>query len=172
MQAYPSEFKEAVLERVLSGELSLNAASKTYKLAFSTVRKCRNKALAANMPASLTTQGNRMNRLILPKGVSYLKAHEAVVLKHVLGEVEFGKYCRKTGITTEQVKQWQQWFEAHPEACNREELTAAKGQLQGLVREKAQMSRELEKQKTALSKTATMLLLSKKAQAILEGKDD
>lgn len=171
MQAYPSEFKEAVLERVLSGESSLNAVAPTYKLAFSTVRKWRDKALAANMPESLTIQGNRMNRLTLPKGVSYLKVYEAVVIKRVLGEVEFGKYCRKTGITSEQVNQWQQWFEAHPEACNREELTAAKEQLQGLVREKAQMSRELEKQKTALSKTATMLLLSKKAQAFLEGKD-
>ena len=123
MQPYPSEFKEAVLERVLSGEISMNAAAQTYKLAFATVRKWRDDVLAANMPASLTTQGNRMNRLILPKSVSYLKAHEAVVLKHVLGEVEFGKYCRKAGITTEQVNQWQQWFETHPEACNREELT-------------------------------------------------
>jgi len=172
MQPYSSEFKEAVLARILSGEISLNAASRTYKLSFSTVRKWRDQALAANMPASLTTQGNQMNRLILPKGVSYLKAYEAVVLKRVLGEVEFGKYCRKTGITSEQANRWQQWFEAHPEACNREELTAAKGQLQGLVREKAQMSRELEKKKTALSKTATMLLLSKKARAFLEGKDD
>ena len=161
MQPYPSEFKEAVLERVLSGEISMNAAAQTYKLAFATVRKWRDDVLAANMPASLTTQGNRMNRLILPKSVSYLKAHEAVVLKHVLGEVEFGKYCRKAGITTEQVNQWQQWFETHPEACNREELTATKEQLRGLVREKAQMSRELEKQKTALSKTATMLLSQK-----------
>ena len=45
MQPYSSEFKEAVLARILSGEISLNAASRTYKLAFSTVRKWRDQAL-------------------------------------------------------------------------------------------------------------------------------
>lgn len=84
----------------------------------------------------------------------------------------FGKHCRKAGITTEQVTQGQQRLEAHPEACNREELTATKDRIRWQVREKAQMSREPEKQNTALSKTATRLLLPKKAQAILEGKDD
>lgn len=90
----------------------------------------------------------------------------------VLEESAFGKYCRKEGITTEDVKKWKQWFDEHPEACNREDLTATQTELRGLVRENAEMNRELEKQKTALSKTATMLLLSKKAEAIWGKKDN
>lgn len=39
MQPYPGEFKEVVLERALSGEISLRGAAQTYKLAFVTVRK-------------------------------------------------------------------------------------------------------------------------------------
>lgn len=52
MQPYPSELKEAVLEHALSGEISLNAAPQTNKLAFAAVRKWRDNALDFNMPAS------------------------------------------------------------------------------------------------------------------------
>ncbi len=53
MQPYPSELKEVVLERVLSGEISLNAAPQTDKLGFAAVRKWRDNALTFSMPASL-----------------------------------------------------------------------------------------------------------------------
>lgn len=53
MQPYPSELKEVVLECVLSGEISLNAASQTDKLGFAAVRKWRDNALTFSMPASL-----------------------------------------------------------------------------------------------------------------------
>lgn len=46
MQPYPSELKEAVLEHALSGEIPLNAAPQTDKLAFAEVRKWRDNALA------------------------------------------------------------------------------------------------------------------------------
>lgn len=170
--SYSEEFRASVVERILSGEISLNEATRTYKLAAQTVRAWRDKALAANMQASPNRKKSVMKRLILPKNINYLKAHEAVVLMRVLEETAFGKYCRKEGITTEDVKKWKQWFDEHPEACNREDLTATQTELRGLVRENADMNRELEKQKTALSKTATMLLLSKKAEAIWEKKDN
>ena len=170
--SYSEEFRASVIERVLSGEISLKEASRTYKLATQTVRTWRDKALAANMQASPNRKKSVMKRLILPKSINYLKAHEAVVLMCVLEETAFGKYCRKEGITTEDVKKWKQWFDEHPEACNREDLTATQTELRGLVRENADMNRELEKQKTALSKTATMLLLSKKAEAIWGRKDN
>jgi len=170
--SYSEEFRASVVERVLSGEISLKEATRTYKLAAQTVRSWRDKALAANMQASSNREKRVMKRLILPKSINYLKAHEAVVLMRVLEESAFGKYCRKEGITTEDVKKWKQWFDEHPEACNREELSATQTELRGLVRENADMNRELEKQKTALSKTATMLLLSKKAEAIWGKKDN
>ena len=53
MQPYPSELKEVVLERVLSGEISLNVAPQTDKSGFAAVRKWRDNALTFNMPASL-----------------------------------------------------------------------------------------------------------------------
>ena len=53
MQPYPNELKEVVLERVLSGEISLNVAPQTDKSGFAAVRKWRDNALTFNMPASL-----------------------------------------------------------------------------------------------------------------------
>lgn len=53
MQPYPSELKEVILERVLSGEISRNAPSQTDKLGFAAVRKWRDNALTFSMPASL-----------------------------------------------------------------------------------------------------------------------
>lgn len=52
MQPYPSELKEVILERVLSGEISRNAPSQTDKLGFAAVRKWRDNALTFSMPAS------------------------------------------------------------------------------------------------------------------------
>ncbi len=170
--SYSEEFRASLVERILSGEISVSAAAQTYKLAPQTIRAWRDKALAANMQASSNNKKSDMKRLILPKNISYLKAHEAVILMRVLEESAFGKYCRKEGITTEDVKKWKLWFDEHPEACNREDLTTTQKELRGLVRENAEMNRELEKQKTALSKTATMLLLSKKAEAIWGKKDN
>lgn len=61
MQPQSSTFKEAALECVLSGEISLCDAAQTYKFSVVTVRTWRDRALADNMPAALTTQMNRMN---------------------------------------------------------------------------------------------------------------
>ncbi|MCI6632473.1 MAG: hypothetical protein MR720_05890 [Sutterella sp.] len=45
----------------MSGEISLCDAAQTYKFSLVTVRTWRDRALADNMPATLTTQMNRMN---------------------------------------------------------------------------------------------------------------
>ena len=46
--SYSEEFRASVVERILSGEISLKEATRTYKLATQTVRAWRDKALADN----------------------------------------------------------------------------------------------------------------------------
>ena len=91
--SYSEEFRASVVERILSGEISLKEATRTYKLAAQTVRPWRDKALAANTQTSSNREKRVMKRLILPKSINYLKAHEAVVLMRVIEESTFGKYC-------------------------------------------------------------------------------
>ena len=46
--SYSEEFRAPVVERILSGEISLKEATRTYKLATQTDRSWRDKAIADN----------------------------------------------------------------------------------------------------------------------------
>ena len=168
---YSEEFKDAVLERLLAKEISIKAASTEYQVSKQTLRNWRDKMLAGNMGFSLTKKGAAVKRLSLPKNISYLQAYDAVVMLRVASDTAFGKYCRQQGITRDQVLSWKQWFAEHPNACNTEELSASREVVRDQQKQLVTLGRKMEKQQKALAETATMLMLSKKAQAILGGKE-
>ena len=109
---------------------------------------------------------NKLTRLRLPKGVSYLQAHEAVTAMALLGESEFGAYCRKHGFTAEAVKGWSAWFADHPDMVCSDEHRETKKRLQAAQGEIQALGKKVRKQEKALAEAATMLLISKKAEAI------
>lgn len=167
---YSEEFKNSVVSRILRKELSVAAAAKQYRVGRSTLHKWKLQALDDRISPSQSNESdpemNKLTKLRLPKGVSYLQAHEAVTAMALLGESEFGAYCRKHGYTADAVKKWKAWFEAHPGAVSSDEHREARSQLNEALREVQSLHKQIGKKDKALAEAATMLLISKKAEAI------
>ena len=85
---YSQEFKDNVVARLLSKELSISEAVERYSIGKSTIsywlRIAREQAGFGTLP----NKGNLkpMTSLKLPKGVTYLQAHTAVVAKEIMSE--------------------------------------------------------------------------------------
>ena len=94
-----------------------------------------------------------------------------VVETSLLSEVELAEYCRSKGLFVEQVHTWR---DACVQANGGVALEASR--LQKDIREKdreiKQLEYELRRKESALAETAALLVLRKKAHAILgDGKD-
>lgn len=174
---YSEEFKNSVVSRILSKEISVAAATTQYKISKTTLYNWKAEALNGTISASQSKESmptmSQPEKLRLPKGVEYLEAHEAVVLMKHLDEAAFGALCRTKGYLPDEVKKWDAWFIKHPMAVNAEELHAARKDLQkahGQAKESnsqiSELKRTVAKQEKALSTAAVQLLLSKKAAAI------
>ena len=111
-----------------------------------------------------------MTKLKLPKGVSYLQAYAAVIVREIMSEADFGQYCRKHGYLASNVEQWAAWFSKNPDAVNKKVHDSTVSELSEAKKLNAQQAREIAKKDKALADAATMLLLSKKAEAIWEAK--
>ena len=85
---YSQEFKDNVVARLLSKELSISEAVEQYSIGKSTIsywpRIAREQAGCGTLP----NKGNAkiMASLKLPKGVTYLQAHTAVNAKAFMSE--------------------------------------------------------------------------------------
>lgn len=170
--AYSEEFKDRVVSRILSKELSLAAAVRQYKVSENTLRAWKAKALNDTISPSKSEKSNSpMPTLHLPAGVSYLQAYKAVVLMETLSETEFGAYCRKHGLTAESVKGWSAWFAAHPDMVCSDEHRETKKRLQAAQGEIQALGKKVRKQEKALAEYGIMMALAKKAQAIY-GRED
>ena len=92
---YSQEFKDNVVARLLSKELSISEAVERYSIGKSTIsywlRIAREQAVCGTLP----NKGNLkpMTSLKLPKGVTYLQAHSAVVAREIMSETAFGQFC-------------------------------------------------------------------------------
>ena len=90
---YSQEFKDNVVARLLSKELSISEAVEQYSIGKSTIsywlRIAREQAGCGTLP----NKGNPklMASLKLPKGVTYLQAHTAVNAKAFMSETDFGQ---------------------------------------------------------------------------------
>ena len=172
---YSEEFKNHVVSRLLMGEVTIAQAQEQYGVSTFSLREWRKKALSQageSSAAETHEQENlQMSKLRLPKGVTYLQAHEAVAAKRLLSETDYGAYCRKNGLVNTTVEGWAKWFAAHPDACNSEDLQAERQLRVQAQRDAAAKDKELARKDKALSETATMLVLAKKAQAIWGAKE-
>lgn len=174
---YPERFKKAVLNRVLSGDLTLAEAADQFFLKPVLLQKWLEyaaKQVGTNAETAPEDQEEHpMNKLLLPQGYTYLQAHRAVVLKQALTPESFGELCRKEGLYAEQVNEWEKWFVANPDAVNSSEYAALKAQLQQTQSAQAeakititQQEIEIHKKDAALAEYAALELLGKKLRAL------
>ena len=108
----------------------------------------------------------------VPKGVTYLQAHTAVNAKAFLSETDFGQYCRKHGYLASTVDAWAEWFSKHPDAVDKRQHEAQASAITELKKENARQAQEISRKDKALADAATMLMLSKKAEAIWGEKEN
>ena len=85
---YSDEFKNHVVSRLLTGEITISQAQEQFGVSTFSLREWRKKALSQageSIAAETPAQENpKMSKLRLPKGVTYLQAHEAVAAKRLL----------------------------------------------------------------------------------------
>jgi len=86
----------------------------------------------------------------------------AVIATDSMNEAERSAYCREHGLYVEQLDAWKQAFEA----MSQTDSTASKRDLRAARRKNKKLEKELLRKDRALSETAALLALSKKAEAI------
>lgn len=165
---YSQEFKDQTVARLLRKELTVAEASKQYSISRATLYDWIKAVMKQTGGTSKPNKGSSpsMTNLKLPKGVTYLQAHTAVNAKELLSETDFGQFCRKHGYLASSVEQWADWFRKNPDAVNKKVLDSTLSELSTMQKINAQQTREIAKKDKALADAATMLLLSKKAEAI------
>ncbi len=176
---YSEEFKNNVVARLLGKEVSYTEAVQQYGVSYVTLRNWVGKATAPGCEATANSKEARtMEKLKLPKGMTYLKAYKAVNAQEFMSETDFGQYCRKHGLLAATVEEWALWFKGHPDMVDRKELDECQSELRKSRRESAwkteeidKRDREINRKNKALADASTMLMLSKKAQAIWGGKE-
>ena len=170
---YSQEFKDNVVARLLSKELSISEAVEQYSIGKSTISYWLKIAREQAGCGTLPNKGNPklMTSLKLPKGVTYLQAHTAVNAKAFMSETDFGQFCRKHGYLASTVDAWAEWFNNHPDAVDKKLHDAQMSAMSELKKENARKDREIARKDKALADAATMLMLSKKAEAIWGAKE-
>lgn len=89
----------------------------------------------------------------------------AIIQTAAMNEVERSEYCRQHGLYPEQVDAWKAAFEATDaigEPISKAELVSER-------KKNKQLEKELRRKEKALAEAASLLVLSKKAQAIWWG---
>ena len=171
---YSQELKDNVVARLLSKELSISEAVEQYSIGKSTISYWLKIAREQAVCGMLPNKGNLkpMTSLKLPKGVTYLQAHTAVVAREIMSETAFGQFCRKHGYLASTVDAWAEWFNNHPDAVDKKLHDAQMSAMAELKKENARKGREIARKDKALADAATMLMLSKKAEAIWGGEKE
>jgi transposase-like protein len=153
---YPQDVKEAVVRSALAGELTQDAIAERYGVSRSSVqqwvRQVRKVAGAA-----MTKSEKR------PQDWTAEERFAAILETQGMTEEERGGWCRRHGLHSHQLAQWQR----DAVAGSRGELaTREQAELKRLRQENAELKRDLARKDKALAETTALLVLKKKAQLL------
>ena len=161
---YTEEFKESVLKRMgPPNNEAVKDLSKEFGISEPTLYNWRKKARIDGH----ATPGNGKTTDRWSSEDKFL----VVLETYAMNQSELGEYCRKKGLYKEQIDAWRS-------TClnaNTGETNQTKRLSQELKEEKKrsiEIKRDLRKKEKALAEAAALLLLRKKAQAILGDEED
>lgn len=155
---YPKEMKETVVSRIMSGEETISDIGRDTGININTLYRWRDAAQKKGLSA--TTKYKNADKW------SSQDKFTVVLETANLSEIEFSEYCRQKGIYLEQVRE-------RKEACInandnvKENNTRANKELREIKKEKEKIENDLARKEKALAETAALLVLRKKANAIL-----
>lgn len=158
MKRFTDGFKEQAIQKaLLRGSINLENIAMDLGVGYSTLQKwMRQHRLVSN---NMTTEKT-------PNNWTTEERFTALMETHAMDESKTSRYCREKGLYAHHLVAWRQDFMALKQA-NKTDKQASRE----LKKEIAQLNKELNRKDKALAETAALLVLQKKFQALLEGKD-
>lgn len=161
---YPQERKEAVLKKMLPPHnKSIPEIAKEEAISEATLYNWRK---AARAEGRLLPNGDNT-----PSGWSAADKFAAVVETAAMNEAELSAYCRQRGLYPEQIRAWREACEQANDWDRTQNLQLKETRKADEKRIK-ELERELRQKEKALTETAALLVLRKKAQAIWGDEED
>jgi transposase-like protein len=156
---YSDEFKKAIVEKYLSNpENSVNFIAREAAIPASTLKNWLNK--------SNKLKGFAMNK----KNSRKLKPEEKfdiLVLTSSMNEAQKSEYCRSHGLYPEELEEWKsECIKSFKTGSKDSDNNKQRSKEKELEREIKTLEKDLNRKDKALSETAALLVLKKKAQAI------
>lgn len=158
---YSQEFRDKVIERVLTGGDSQETLATEFGIGRSTIQYWlreyrRVHGQAVSKKDKRASAWNRAEQL------------EALLATHGLSEEQVGAWCRQHGVHSHQLVQWRQGLIDGPQ-----DQVASAGETRVLRQENRSLKKELRRKDRALAETTALLVLKKKAAEIWgEDEDD
>lgn len=171
MPSYTSEFRESVVRSVLSKECrdAAEAAAK-YGCSEHSVKRwiAQCQPTDVQKPAKASKAVTKATKPPLPSGWTLAQGIEAVGARNAFGDDTdaYGAYCRRMGIRTTDIDAIDQWVKDNGGVMGVQQHQEAMVDFHRTKKELASLGAELSRKDKALSDAATMLVLSKKAEAI------
>ncbi len=131
------EVRDAIVSRILSGEITRKEAAEQYDAKARTISYWLWLARRqGNISSGSTQTAPAMKNFPLPKGVSFVRMIEArgICRYHGFDSAEAGAYYRKTGLMLNEVKAFNDWM-GEREVVDSKELAQTKAQLQNTTKE-------------------------------------
>lgn len=152
MARYGDRFKARAVARLLPPESSpLDQISAELGVSSSTLERWRSEALASGMPRAEWSSAARF---------------DALLATAMMSEEERSAWCRSKGIFPGDLDEWKAAARMALEAPDALSESADSASQRRRIRE---LERDLRRKEKALAETATLLVLSKKAEAIFRG---
>lgn len=161
---YSPELKDAILRRILPpNNESITKVAREEGLSEQTIRNWQRKAREEGYAAP--------GKDAIPDDWSTQDKFLIVVETASMNEAELAEYARKKGLYVEQIKAWK-------DACMNanggiaKEAAKLNRELKDSEKERKKLEKELQRKEKALAEAAALLVLSKKMNAIWEGRED
>ncbi|SET54690.1 transposase [Thorsellia anophelis] len=173
MSKFTVEFKETILTKLLDGDYtSITALAQHYNISTSTLYKWQaeiksgsNDNIMKNKKVHKNTSNKTKSSIPVNKLTEAQKKLNIIIATSTLNEAELARYCRENGYDIAMVKSL---LSECVEALAMKEMNviAESHKLAEKDKEISHYKKELDRKDRALSETAALLVLSKKAKAI------
>ena len=156
---YSKELKDSIIKRMMPpNNESVAQIAEEQGITEVTLYKWRKEARAAGV----ATPGNGQTSDKWSSQDKFLVVMETFAMN----ETELAEYCRKKGLYREQIEAWKSaCLQANGQAFDQAKLL--NGALKEEQKRAKQLEKDLQKKEKALAEAAALLLLRKKAQAIV-----
>lgn len=158
MTQFTEDFKQQAVQKALTrGSMNLKNIAMELGVGYSTLQNWirQHRSTLTNM----TTEKTPNNWSTEQRFIALMETHE-------MDELKIGQYCRENGLYIHHLAAWRQEFIQSKQGGQTDEQA-----IRGLKKEIQLLTKELNRKDKALAETAALLVLQKKFQALLEGKD-